>query len=991
MQEMIVPLSRAGKRNFGSLLVLLVMMLLLPQVPLLAEDICDDESKVEGFISSLDIEAGLLVVGQTALSVDGRTELKDKDGNAVPLSFFKDGDFVKAEYCPNVGNPPVAEKIELEDISSPSPTITPTPTTTSPSPSPTGTPRPTVTVTPRPTDDDDDCDEDIESIVSAIDLAAGTLVVGGILVRTDARTEFEDIFSNDITLSVIRVGNRVEAEGCFLSDGSLQALKVELKSDSRVTPTPTPTGTSGPTFGNNDCGQKVEGLVAEINIEERTVLIGSVLVFTDSRTRFERDTDEDDILIRFEDLLVGDYVEAEGCFRTDGTLLAREVDVDDDLDDDTPGPDSSNNDCDHEVENVIDSINAADGTITVRGIIVRTNERTRFEDDRDDNGIDDDDDVPILFSDLAAGDYVEAEGCFQPDGSLLAKKVERKRLAGSNPQPNDDREIEIYGVVQEVDLINSLVVVSGVRFLVDERSEIEYDDDDDRRLTLSALRVGMRVEIEGVLVSAGQFRATEIDIKEENEWIDEDDDDSDRRQQVRGLVTSIDLPTSMTVNARAIDLSSSPTVTNFNGLPASLDAISVGDRVRVEGVSKADGTVLARRIAIRASVISAIDESGLAIFLGSTRVAITGTTVLRDRAGNTITLADLSVGDLLRVQGVPTAEGLNATRITLLAGVEFSGTVGSFDDVTGNVDDGVPTLTSTSSDNSFGFAQLPTESFDGGAGFIYEVEARVSTTVTDRTQVPELRLRSSLSGFERSSFLVATSLEDARFSPTPEGKLYRAYFVPALRGGESDWYSAMDLLNFLGTDDPTGQLRLESIAARPIPLEGLRVVDTLFETSFSTGAEGWVFGDAAGSFTPAPAVHNAAAGAIEVSAADSNTFGFWSVDTGVAPASDVLYRGRFLVSFPAGTPAAAPTVRARLNLSNFQMASGTVIESVGSASESPAATSRIYDVYLSIPGQAANGVTLRASFDLLNFLDGKALQQPILLEHFTLERMEIRR
>jgi hypothetical protein len=302
--------------------------------------------------------------------------------------------------------------------------------------------------------------------------------------------------------------------------------------------------------------------------------------------------------------------------------------------------------------------------------------------------------------------------------------------------------------------------------------------------------------------------------------------------------------------------------------------------------------------------------------------------------------------------------------------------------------DGAPSLTSNQT-NSIGFADLPRRSILSQPNAITEITANLGSNVADATQVPQMRLRVSSDRFERVTNLDIASQGDGRFSPTSALPLkHRIYFAPNNSLGTDFISPSLDLINATPTDDPLGQVRLEGIHARNIPLRSMRVAENLLTEDFIADNHGWTSGGAP-PFTEPQMRWNARRGSLEVTPTDHNSFGFWNRRLPVDAQGGALYRGRFLVSSESPDPQRVPVIRPRLNLSSFQLGATTWITSTTPHADAPTQTPRVYDVYLHVPADPQPGEGLRAAFDVLNFQEDDDVYQPINLENFTLERIEI--
>ena len=283
---------------------------------------------------------------------------------------------------------------------------------------------------------------EVEGPIQAIDLANGTLAVLGQQVRVTPTTVFDDDLRGG--LASLRVGQVVEIYGLLTAAGQYTATRIDDEDDARhyklrgpvsgldttartlrigtaavsyaglgtppaglangqyarvelaLTPSPTgvwtatrlqttPTGTGSlPTTGRMNA--ELEGYITAFTSSTRFAVNG-VDVDAGSTARLPAG------------LALGRRVEVEGML-VNGTLVAHEVELEDDNDRDDDGL---------EIEGRITSVAA--GSFVVRGVTVGYNAATRFKDG-----------TPAQ---LTVGVKVEVQGNLSPDGAtLLATEIE---------------------------------------------------------------------------------------------------------------------------------------------------------------------------------------------------------------------------------------------------------------------------------------------------------------------------------------------------------------------------------------------------------------------------------------------------------------------------------------------------------------------------------------------------------------------------------------
>jgi len=206
-----------------------------------------------------------------------------------------------------------------------------------------------------------------------------------------------------------------------------------------------------------------------------------VTVRTTESTRIERNGRR----ISLGELQVGETVEVEGRLLAGGTVLAEEIDVEDD-----------------EVE-FRGKVESTSPQLRVGGTLVQTDASTRVTRD----------DQPITVTDLKVGETVKVEGALLADGSVRAQEIEVV----------DKSEVEFSGKVESV--TPTELMVKGYRVHTDANTRITRRG---RGLQLTDIKPGWKVEVEGTLLPDGTVLARKIKVVEDDIKDDEDDeDDSD--------------------------------------------------------------------------------------------------------------------------------------------------------------------------------------------------------------------------------------------------------------------------------------------------------------------------------------------------------------------------------------------------------------------------------------------------------------------------------
>lgn len=396
-------------------------------------------------------------------------------------------------------------------------------------------------------------DEAVEGPIDSIDLVAGSLVVAGQTVLTDAATSFDNNIPG-ASLGGLNPGDFVEVSGLFDSAGAIRATRIELKPpipgdvevhgqvealdsismtfminalvvDFGAVPAIIDDDFLGMTFGNGDfvevkgmnfdaggalLATKIEpdgpGLAAAgIDLDAFDEIEAELEGFI---TRFVSATDFDVATFPvtttattvFEggtaaDLGLNVKVEVEGDV-IDGILVADKVDIR-----------RSNN---LRVVALVDQVDPDDpmnpqtGTLVVLGVTVRVDTLTRVEDKSDA-------DVPMFnLGDVNVNDYVEVRGGADPSGGadIVASLLERDDLPNG---PGEDTELR--GFVDTVGVTS--FTIAGVTIETDGGTE--FFDASDKPISAAAffgaLQAGDLVDADGFESSQMTLMAEEVELE----------------------------------------------------------------------------------------------------------------------------------------------------------------------------------------------------------------------------------------------------------------------------------------------------------------------------------------------------------------------------------------------------------------------------------------------------------------------------------------------
>jgi len=291
----------------------------------------------------------------------------------------------------------------------------------------------------------------IKGVVTAVDPVAQTITVNGQVIGIDANTVIDDSIPG-ATLANIQVGDRVKVNG-FVSPSGPLATRIEKAAV-------------------NETESELTGIVAALDTTAKRFTIGTQVVDYSTATLTGFATTG---------IAAGDVVEVKGTtFLQDGALQAVKVNKEDGHHEDAKSGD------DAEFEGYVTRfVSATD--FDINGQKVTTTNTTTF--------------TGGTAADLALDVKVEAEGEFDANGTLVAKKVALK------PQSS----MSLTAQVESVDTTASTFKALGRNFTV-TASTVKRDRKNDLRLfSLTDLVVGDWVEVSAYTDAGGNLVATKLE------------------------------------------------------------------------------------------------------------------------------------------------------------------------------------------------------------------------------------------------------------------------------------------------------------------------------------------------------------------------------------------------------------------------------------------------------------------------------------------------
>ncbi len=302
-------------------------------------------------------------------------------------------------------------------------------------------------------------------------------------------------------------------------------------------------------------------------------------------------------------------------------------------------------------------------------------------------------------------------------------------------------------------------------------------------------------------------------------------------------------------------------------------------------------------------------------------------------------------------------------------------------------DPGLVKMISSTNTNTFGYWLSPEDAIPADPDYLYRARFAVSTSVTDKPLVPQIRLRSNSLNLQQYDVLSIESAGDGGACPESYPTLtdYDLYFVPP--ANDTATMLGFDLCNFDPEDAADAEIALISVIVDRFALSSLAAPTVVQDYTFELSEDGWTTGGAPIVYSPPQYIYSS--GALELRATtNTNTFGFWVNDPGdITIETDRLYRGTFEVRRDFASPALVPEMRLRFNTGNAQASRMLGIVSAGDGANSPGTTNTTYDqLYFSPPWNCV-GEALIVSFDILNFNPNDAAEASLILDRAVIEML----
>ncbi|MFQ5649301.1 MAG: DUF5666 domain-containing protein [bacterium] len=230
-------------------------------------------------------------------------------------------------------------------------------------------------------------------------------------------------------------------------------------------------------------------------------------------------------------------------------------------------------------------------------------------------------------------------------GNEFRARVDIKITGGTD----EGEEVQVKGTITTLGA--DILVVNATTFFVNAQTEII--DDRNQAIAFEDLSEGDLVKVRARKDAEGNFVAIRIKLE------DLSSDEVEVKGKIQGLTDN-----SLEVLGKTFLVDANTEILDHDGNAISFEDLVEGQTVQVKARLLGDGSLLAIRIKIEdedgevefKGTIDALTETSIVV--NSTTFLVTDATEIVDHDGETITLSDLAVGQVVEIRGVVTADGL---------------------------------------------------------------------------------------------------------------------------------------------------------------------------------------------------------------------------------------------------------------------------------------------------------------------------------------------
>lgn len=361
-----------------------------------------------------------------------------------------------------------------------------------------------------------------------------------------------------------------------------------------------------------------------LSISPDSLIVNNHTFKVDANTVVKDDTD---LVIPFSDLQVGMFVKIRAVFLADSSLLAVKIKKHSETDG-------------LEIEGLVHSIGG--DSLVIHNVTVLVDSNTVITGEED---------SLKTFSDIHVGSFVKIKAVLVGGDSLLAVRI---RL-----RTEDDRDnIEIEGTINTIN--QDTLIVNNFHVVVDANTEIFSNNND--RLNITDLQVGMRVEIKAQLLAGNLYLARRIKVRvpESEEF------------EFKATIDSLDNG-SILLNGVWVQTDSTTEILGQDHTQKTFSDLTKGMRIKVKGNILPDNSLLAKRIVIQEIWNHDIELTGLIDSIGSDWIGvlnhtlfINGLSQLFNFDGTLINIGFLTTGTKVKIKAEISGDSLYVKRLIIV-------------------------------------------------------------------------------------------------------------------------------------------------------------------------------------------------------------------------------------------------------------------------------------------------------------------------------------
>lgn len=361
-----------------------------------------------------------------------------------------------------------------------------------------------------------------------------------------------------------------------------------------------------------------------LSISTDSIIVNDITFKVDANTVVK---DDKDLVIPYSDLQVGMFVKIRAVFLADNSLLA----VKNKKHSETDGL---------EIEGLVHSIGG--DSLVIHNVTVLVDSNTVITGEED---------SLKTFSDIHVGSFVKIKAVLVGGDSLLAVRI---RL-----RTEDDRDnIEIEGTINTIN--QDTLIVNNFHVVVDANTEIFSNNND--RLNITDLQVGMRVEIKAQLLAGNLYLARRIKVRvpESEEF------------EFKATIDSLDNG-SILLNGVWVQTDSTTEILGQDHTQKTFSDLTKGMRIKVKGNILPDNSLLAKRIVIQEIWNHDIELTGLIDSIGSDWIGvlnhtlfINGLSQLFNFDGTLINIGFLTTGTKVKIKAEISGDSLYVKRLIIV-------------------------------------------------------------------------------------------------------------------------------------------------------------------------------------------------------------------------------------------------------------------------------------------------------------------------------------